>query len=183
MKVLGVDLGLRTCGYVLCNVENLNVTLIKEGEIIPIVHQPLPQKLSFIFEELAKEITAYKPVAIIVEKLYSHYRHPTTLGILAQVRGIIGLLAYHKKIGFFEYSPTRARKSFLGRGNVDSNQVRKMAENITGRKIKSNHTADAFSLVVAFSHEQKFKKVLHCASAYARCAGHAPRRNTYFLPR
>jgi len=161
MKTLGVDVGIRVCGYVICEVNNLMVTLIKENQIMPNPRQTLPQRLNCIFEEIKKEAISYRPEAIVVEKLYSHYRHPTTLGVLAQVRGIIALLAYQEKIGFFEFSPTRARKSFLGRGNVDSAQVKKMAESVTGKKFKSVHTADAFSLVVAFSHMQKLEKLIN----------------------
>lgn len=160
MKVLGVDVGLRICGYVIATVKNLEVNLLKEGEIKPNPKHGLPQKLSCIFEKIKEEIQEYKPEAIVIEKLYSHHRHPTTLGILAQVRGVVVLLSYQKKIALFEYSPTRARKSFLGRGNVNSQQVKKMAENVTGRQFKSLHTADAFSLVVAFSHAQKLNNLL-----------------------
>jgi len=160
MRVLGVDVGLRTCGYVITAVKNLEVSLVKEGEVKPDPSQSLAQKLSHIFEELKKEIRKYRPEAVIVEKLYSHHRHPTTLGILAQIRGVVVLLSEQEKISLFEYSPTRARKSFLGRGNANSQQVKKMAENVTGKKFKSPHTADAFSLVVAFSHAQKLNRLL-----------------------
>jgi len=160
MKVLSIDVGIRICGYVLCNVHGLEITLAKQGQIKPDSQQALPQKLNHIFKILEEEIKNYCPEALIVEKLYSHHRHPTTLGVLAQVRGVIALLAYQKNIGFYEYSPTRARKSFLGRGSVNSDQVKKMAENTTGKNFDSIHTADAFSLVAAFSHEQKFKRIL-----------------------
>ncbi|UCD14963.1 MAG: crossover junction endodeoxyribonuclease RuvC [Candidatus Omnitrophota bacterium] len=160
MVVLGVDIGIRVCGYCVCKVKNLDINLIKEGEIEPPKKYLLPQKINFIFENLEKEFNEYNPAAIIVEKLYSHYRHPTTLGILAQVRGAIALLSFRKSVEFFEYSPTRARKSFLGKGNVNSEQVKKMAENVMGKEIKSTHTADAFSLVVAFSHAQKVQNLL-----------------------
>jgi len=160
MLVLGIDVGIRVCGYVIASVKNLDVELIKEEQIKPNLKQTLAQKLNFIFEELKKEVVRYNPEAIIVEKLYSHYRHPTTLGVLAQVKGVTALLSQQNQIGYFEYSPTRARKSFLGKGSVNSDQVKKMAENITGKKFKSNHTADAFSLVVAFSHDQKLAKIL-----------------------
>jgi len=161
MRVLGIDVGLRTCGYVITAVKNLEVSLIKEGQIKPDSRLGLPQKLSHIFEELKKAVREYRPEAIVVEKLYSHYRHPITLGVLAQVRGIVVLLSDQEKIAFFEYSSTRARKSFLGRGNVNSQQVKKMAENVAGKKFKSLHTADAFSLVVAFSHGQKLNRLLN----------------------
>lgn len=163
MKVLGIDVGIRTCGYVIAQVKALDVNLIKEDQIKPNPKQQLPEKLSHIFQKLKKEVVEYSPKAIIVEKLYSHHRHPTTLGVLAQVRGVVALLAHQSNIGFFEYSPTRARKSFLGKGNASSQQVKKMAENITGKKFMSEHTADAYSLVIAFSHAQKFTELLQQA--------------------
>ncbi|MDD5194438.1 MAG: crossover junction endodeoxyribonuclease RuvC [Candidatus Omnitrophica bacterium] len=159
MRILAVDVGFRVCGYAICDVQNLDVLLIKEGEIKPFPKQALPQKLNYIFEELTKEIKFYNPKAIVVETLYSHHRHPTTMGLLAQVRGAIVLLAERCGLEFYEYAPTRARKCFLGRGNVNSFQVKKMAENVTGKEFMSIHTADAFSLAVAFSHTQKFQKL------------------------
>ncbi|MCF7873571.1 MAG: crossover junction endodeoxyribonuclease RuvC [Candidatus Omnitrophica bacterium] len=160
MDVLAIDLGLRTCGYVICGVSGRKINLIKEGQIKPDPKKNLPEKLHLIYAELKKEIIDYSLKAIIVEKLYSHYRHPTTLGVLAQVKGIIALLAYQSELDYFQYPPTRARKAMLGKGNVDSKQVKKMAENMTGKKFKSVHTADAFSLVFAFSHTNSFKNKL-----------------------
>lgn len=160
MPVLAIDLGLRTCGYVICEITGREVNLKKEGQIKPNPKQELPQRLNLIFTKLQEEVLAHNPKAIIVEKLYSHYRHPTTLGVLAQVKGVIALLAYQSKIDYFEYKPTRARKAMLGKGNVNSKQIKKMAENITGHEFKSVHTADSFSLVFAFSHTENFKDKL-----------------------
>lgn len=160
MVVLSVDVGIQVCGYCVCEVQNLDIKLLKEGEITPAKKHFLPQKIHYIFDKLEQEITIYSPKAVIVEKLYSHYKHPVTLGILAQVRGAVALLSFQKGIEFFEYSSTRARKSFLGKGSADSEQVKKMAENMLNRNFKSRHTADAFSLAVAFSHEQKVRKLI-----------------------
>ena len=160
MIVLGVDVGLRTLGYVFCKLEGLEVGLVKEGEVKPDPQKELPEKLDYIFRELSCKVYQYQPKAIVAEKLYSHYRHPTTLGVLAEVRGVVALLSHQQGIDFFEYAPTRARKSFLGRGHANSRQVQRMAENITGRSFLSEHTADAFSLVVAFSHAQKVERIL-----------------------
>lgn len=160
MIVCAVDVGLQVNGYVICETKNTQVKLIKEGEIKTSKKQNFPQKLKFIYEELEKEIKEYKPQVLALEKLYSHYKHPLTLGILAQVRGVVVVLAQQKGLELFEYSPTRARKAFLGKGSADSFRVKRMAENITGKSFISNHTADAFSLVVAFSHEEKVKSLM-----------------------
>lgn len=160
MNVLAIDLGLRTCGYVICNVKGRKIALKRQAQIEPDPKEDLPHRLHLIFAKLKEEISLNSPEAIIVEKLYSHYRHPTTLGVLAQVKGIIALLAHQSNLNYFEYSSTKARKAMLGKGNVDSKQVKKMAENIIGHEFKSVHTADAFSLVFAFSNAQNFKSKL-----------------------
>ncbi len=159
MRVLAVDVGLRISGYVICEVHNFNVKLIHEGEIKPSRVKDLPGRLFFIYARLREVIKDFRPQALILEKLYSHYRHPTTVSLLSQVRGAILILVKEYSMDFYEYSPTRARKSFLGKGSARSYQVKKMAENVLGREIKSQHTADAFSLAVAFSNHLKKKKL------------------------
>ena len=159
MIVLGIDVGLRVSGYVVCKMNETQVNLIKEGEVKTKFSKNLPKRLLLIYEEFSKVINDYKPQAVILEKLYSHYRHPTTVALLSQVRGVILLLIEKHGLNFFDYSSTKARKSFLGKGNAESFQVKKMAENILGRKLFSQHTADAYSLVVAFSHTQKLKRL------------------------
>ncbi|MEI8350302.1 MAG: crossover junction endodeoxyribonuclease RuvC [Candidatus Omnitrophota bacterium] len=159
MIVVGIDVGLKTCGCVVCEMHGLDVQILREDEVRTSASQTFAQKLDFIFESLRTHVDHYRPHAIIVEKLYSHYRHPATLGILAQVRGVVVLLAQRSGVELFEYSPTRARKSFLGKGGAKSFQVKKMAENICQRPFKSDHTADAFSLVITFAHMQKVKNL------------------------
>ncbi|MFA5007816.1 MAG: crossover junction endodeoxyribonuclease RuvC [Candidatus Omnitrophota bacterium] len=164
MIVCAVDVGLQVNGYVICETKNTQVKLIKEGEITTSRKQTFAQKLAFIYKELEKEIKQYNPEVLALEKLYSHHKHPLTLGILAQVRGVVVVLAEQKGLKIFEYSPTRARKAFLGTGSADSLRVKRMAENITGKNFISNHTADAFSLVVAFSHEEKVRSLILSAT-------------------
>ncbi|MDD4182580.1 MAG: crossover junction endodeoxyribonuclease RuvC [Candidatus Omnitrophica bacterium] len=159
MIICAVDVGLQVNGYVICETKNTEIKLIKEGEIATSKRQTFAQKLAFIYEELEKEIKKYKPQVLVLEKLYSHYKHPLTLGILAQVRGVVVVLAEQKGLKLFEYSPTRARKAFLGKGSADSFRVKRMAENMTGKSFISNHTADAFSLAIAYSHEEKVKNL------------------------
>jgi len=139
--------------------QNLAIDFVEEGQVKSTTATTLPKRLSSIFAKLEDVIERLKPQALVVEKLYSHHKHPTTLAVLAQVRGVVALLAEKFSLAFYEFSPTRARKSFLGRGNVTSSQVKKMAENMLGRRMESKHTADAFSLVVAFSHHRKMERL------------------------
>jgi crossover junction endodeoxyribonuclease RuvC len=164
MIICAVDVGLQVNGYVICRTRNTEVELIKEGEIKTSKKQTFPEKLKFIYENLEKEIEEYNPQVLVLEKLYSHHKHPLTLGILAQVRGVVVVLAEQKSLKLFEYLPTRARKAFVGKGSADSLRVKRMAENVTGKNFISNHTADAFSLAVAYAHEEKVKILMLAAA-------------------
>lgn len=159
MVVLGIDIGLRVSGYVVCAITGRQVTLIQEGEVGTKNFHSLPKRLLYIYERFVKVIEDNRPQLVILEKLYSHYRHPTTVVLLGQARGVVVFLTAKYGLDFFECSSTRARKSFLGRGSGTSSQVKKMAENILGRPMISPHTADAYSLVVTFSHMQKYKRL------------------------
>jgi len=155
MRVLGIDVGLRVTGYVVCDVNGGSIELIDQGQISTGTGTVFSQRLGSIYDTLSAVVSRYSPQGLILEKLYSHHRHPTTLGVLAQIRGIAILLGYQKSLDIFEYAPTRARKALLGKGSADSFQVKKMIEANYGYKMGSEHIADAFSLAVTFSHARK----------------------------
>ncbi|MBD3245916.1 MAG: hypothetical protein GF333_02795 [Candidatus Omnitrophica bacterium] len=159
MIVLGIDVGLQVCGFCIAKIAASQIQLLIDEDIVPAAGNSLPEKLNYIYDSLKRSIDRYHPGVMVVEKLYSHYRHPATLGKLAQVRGVCALLAQHERLDFHEYSPTRVRKAFLGRGSVDSERVKRMAESMSGRALCSVHAADAFSLIVAFSHEYRKKNI------------------------
>lgn len=160
MIILAVDVGIQVCGYAVCALNGTNAHLIKQGEIKPKKADTLPQKLNSIIEELERVVKEVNPQAVVVETLYSHHKHPATLGVLAQVKGTIAVFSCRWGVDYAEYSSTRARKSFVGKGDADSLRVKKMAESVTGIVFKSVHTADAYSLAFAYAHEQGFKRLL-----------------------
>ena len=163
MLVLAVDVGIRACGYVLCETCGRDIRLVREGQITPPPRETMPARLGLIYDELDRLVKEFVPQAVVVETLYSHYRHPATLGVLAQVKGVVAMLAQRNKLRYCEFSTTRARKSFMGSGSADSGRVKKMAENLTARKFMSVHTADAFSLVSAFAAEVATKQLRNAA--------------------
>lgn len=161
MIILTVDIGLRESGYVVCDTyNNREVVILDEGTIKPRQRLNISEKIFFIYQRLKSIVETFSPKVLVLEKLYSHYRHPFTLEVLGQVKGIVMLLGAEYKLEVVEFTPTKARKAFMGKGNADSAQVRKMAESILGRKMLSKHTADAFSLAVAYSRYEKTKRLL-----------------------
>ena len=62
------------------------------------------KRLAKIYNALVKLIDEVKPEVLVLEKLYSHYRHPTTAYILGQARGVICLACAF--CFFYSYPPS-----------------------------------------------------------------------------
>ena len=158
---MGVDPALAETGFVVVDFfsgssqDRENIRLVEEGVIKTSFTEVLPQRLKKIYSEMEKIIVRYPLDAAVVEKVYSHWRHPQTASLLGHVRAAVVLSICMSNIPLFEYSTTHIRKSLTGRGNASRRQVRGMIEFITGKRSRSPHIEDALSLVVAHIHTLK----------------------------
>lgn len=150
MLFLGVDPALTSTGYALIDFNNNGrIHLVDKGVLTTSNSQKLSQRLSKIHKSMDALIKKAKPDAMILEKLYSHWRHPTTACLLGHARGVIILCGSQNSIAMFEYPTTHIKKSVTGRGNASNLQVKKMVEFFLGERIDSEHIVYASALVLA----------------------------------
>ena len=157
MIILGIDPGLRITGLVVVEKNKSSVKIKHYQELNTQKIKNLAKKLEFLFSCLEKIVAKFRPDILVVEKLYSHYRHPLTLASLAQVRGIIFLLAGKKNINLIEYSSTKVKKAITSYGSASKDQVRKMVAYLSGldKPLKSEHISDALALVLTHLYYNK----------------------------
>jgi len=150
MKILGVDPGLNITGYAVVEKKN-KLKVLEAGFIKTSSEQKLQTRLDKIHSSLLDLIQTHKPQALVLEKLYAHYRHPITASLLGHARGVICLLTAEENILFFEYASTRVKKSITGNGHATKNQIQRMVAQILGinQQIQQD-TADA--LAIAITH-------------------------------
>lgn len=143
-------------GYGAIDFSGNRLSLVEAGVIITSSKQALPQRLNKIYQSIKKLISDTKPEVLVLEKLYAHYRHPTTAYILGQARGVICLIAAEKEISFFEYAATRVKKAIVGKGLAPKQQIQKMVASTLnldpGRLPKYTDVTDALALAIAHSH-------------------------------
>lgn len=154
MRILGIDPGLRVTGYGLIEGKGLRVRLIDAGYITTKSKDGLDMRLEKIYRAVDKLISESSPDAMVLEKLYSHWKHPTTAFVLGHARGIICLAAKQYGIPLVEYSPTRIKKAVLGSGHCSKSQVQRMIQNILSLKAlpKPPDTSDALALAIGHSY-------------------------------
>jgi crossover junction endodeoxyribonuclease RuvC len=162
MKILGIDPALTVTGYGVIGVQSGKLNLIEAGVIKTLAADPLPQRLNKVYHSISKLIDDTRPDVMVLEKLYAHYRHPTTSYILGEVRGVICLICAHKNIPLFEYGATRVKKAIVGGGLASKARLQRMVGDILDIKKlpKYMDVTDALALAIAHSYIMKVKAIV-----------------------
>ncbi|MCU0652357.1 MAG: crossover junction endodeoxyribonuclease RuvC [Candidatus Omnitrophica bacterium] len=160
MRILGIDPALNTTGYGVIDARQNKLSLIEAGIISTSAKRPLSERLNKIHRCLIKLIADTAPEVIVLEKIYSHYRHPATSYLLGHARGVICLAVENKGLPLAEYAATRVKKAIVGRGLASKLQVQKMVASILSLNILPKYTdvSDALALAIAHSYIARVKK-------------------------
>ncbi|MDP2941643.1 MAG: crossover junction endodeoxyribonuclease RuvC [Candidatus Omnitrophota bacterium] len=154
MIILGVDPALSITGYGAIALKGNTPVLLEAGIISTSAKEKLPQRLEKIHRAMLKLISDTRPDCLVLEKLYAHYRHPTTAYLLGQARGVICLACENKNVPLVEYAATRVKKAIVGRGQASKQQVQRMV--IGALRIKEipkyTDVTDALALAIAHGH-------------------------------
>ena len=159
MIILGIDPALTVTGYGVINVSGRGISLIEAGVVTTSSKDNTPHRLDRIYEAVTKLISETSPDVMVLEKLYAHYRHPTTAYLLGQARGVICLACANKNLPLAEYAATRVKKAIVGKGLASKYQVQRMVASMLNinRLPKYTDVTDALALAIAHSYIMRFK--------------------------
>ena len=155
MLVLGVDPGSRITGYGLLEEQNREISFIEAGLIKPPEKMPFPQKIHRIFQGLVEILERCAPDAMAVEDLFYAKNARSSLK-LGHARGAVLIAAGQHDIPVFEYTPLEIKKSVVGYGRADKEQVRSMV-NIMLRLKKQVPLDASDALAAAICHVNSFR--------------------------
>lgn len=154
MIIVGIDPALAVTGYGVVQVKESAVVLIEAGIIKTSAKDTAAKRLNKIYSEIIKLISDTQADCLVLEKIYSHYKHPATACILGQARGVICLAAANKGIPLFEYGATRVKKAIVGKGLASKAQVQAMIAHTLGLKTLPSYmdVTDALALAIAHNY-------------------------------
>lgn len=158
MRILGIDPALTITGYGVIDFKKNKLSLLEAGIVSTNSNETIPKRLDKIFRSVTKLIIDTKPEVMVLEKLYAHYRHPTTAYILGQARGVICLACARENIPLVEYAATRVKKAIVGNGLASKYQVQRMVTVILNLNSLSKYSdvTDALALAIAHSYIARF---------------------------
>lgn len=159
MKIIGVDPGLKATGYGVIEINDTGrIRPLEVGSIEPKARDPFGTKLLKIKRHLDDIIGRQAPDVVVLEKLYSHYKHPVTAAIMGHARGVICLACAEHGVKLVEESPKRVRKAVVGNGNASKEQTRRVIANvlkIDPAKLTLD-ASDALALALGHAYMSRF---------------------------
>lgn len=154
MRVLGIDPGLRNLGWGVISVDGSRLSHVANG----ICHSSgtdLADRLLSLFDQLSEVIDIWQPDTAAVEKTFVNKDGVGTLK-LGQARGIAMLVPARAGLSVGEYAPNSVKKSVVGVGHADKNQVEHMVKmQLPGVKIAGADAADALAIAMCHSYHMQ----------------------------
>jgi crossover junction endodeoxyribonuclease RuvC len=150
--ILGLDPGLATTGWGAIRREGSRITHIDNGEINTNPDAALGNRLISIADALTTVMASIKPDAVAVEEVFVNKNPQSTLK-LAQARGVVLLTAARSAAPITEYAARLVKKSVVGTGSADKQQVQAMLRTLLpGFKLAGPDAADALAVAITHAH-------------------------------
>lgn len=157
MKALGIDPGLVVTGYGVLEQEGDRIRLLEAGTIDSgSPHDPLPDRLRQLYQELNTLIADHQPDVMALEQLYSHYEHPRTAILMGHARGVIVLGAGMHHIPLHHYAATQVKSALTGNGRASKEQIQNMVRRTFGllETPRPPDVADAIAIALCHIYHQ-----------------------------
>ena len=154
MIILGIDPGLIITGYgvIEAGKARTSVNLKEAGVIRTNSGENITKRLDKIYKNLIEVIADHDPEVVVLEKLYSHYKHPVTSILMGHARGVACLAAGTSGKRLVSYPSTRIKKAVTGRGQASKIQIQGMVREILKLSKKPEPMDVSDALACALTH-------------------------------
>lgn len=147
--ILGIDPGSRITGYGIIKEEKRKIYYLDSG-CIRTSDGELSQRLLQIFNGICQLMDSYSPDEVAIEEVFVH-QNPNSALKLGHARGVAMVAAASHRVKVYEYSARAVKKTIVGYGAAEKDQVKQMVVNLLS--LNSPPQADAAdALAIAISH-------------------------------
>ena len=154
-KILGIDPGLTKTGWGVISSKNNNISFIAGGTIYTDAKQDLSHRLYHLHKNINQVISLYLPNHIAIEKTFVN-NNPVSSLKLGHARGVIMLSASICGLDIYEYAATAVKKSVVGVGRAQKNQIAAMIKILLPQaNCKSEDEADALAIAICHNNNHR----------------------------
>lgn len=149
MIILGIDPAISHIGWGVISSIGSQIKYIASGVIDTNASDSLPSRLALISNQIERIIGEFKPDLIAMEEVFIN-KNPLSSLKLSHARGAIMAMIGKSSIPMEEYAPNKVKKTLVGVGRAEKEQVLHMINVIMPTaKIKKFDESDA--LAVAYT--------------------------------
>ena len=152
VRIIGLDPGLRHTGWGIIEAEGTRLSYVADGAVHSVNEDDLATRLLQIHQQVLAIFDEFKPDEAAIEETFVNKDARATLK-LGQARGVVMLAPVMRKIGVAEYAPNLIKKTVVGNGHAEKEQVKHMVKILLPRaELKTADSTDA--LAIAICHAQ-----------------------------
>lgn len=158
-RLMGIDPGLNCTGYgVVDRLTDGRCRLVEAGAVRTAPSASLETRLRALYDGICEALDDLRPQIVIVESLYSKYRHPRTAILMGHARGVIYLAAQERGLAVEAYAASQVKRALTGAGRAAKQQVAEMVCRMLALpEIPRPHdVTDALALALCHASPQRF---------------------------
>lgn len=159
MRLLGLDPGLRHTGWGIVDAEGNRLRHVASGRIDS-AEGTIGERLVRLYDGVAEVIDRYRPDEAAVEETYVN-KNPSSTLKLGLARGVVILAPARAGLAVAEYSPSLVKKSVVGAGQAEKEQVGRMVRMLLpGADPGSADAADALAIAICHAHHASTRRAV-----------------------
>ena len=149
IRIMGLDPGLNRMGWGVIDVAGTKLSHVGHGVIVTKPAETLGFRLLTLHNEIARIILAYQPRALAVEQAFVA-KDPSAALKIGHARAIALLAAAQARLDIAEYAPNHIKKSVVGVGHAQKDQVLAMVKRLLPAcGVNQVDAADALAAAIA----------------------------------
>ena len=154
VRIIGIDPGLRNTGWGVIEVEGTRISYVADGSVHSDADAPLATRLLQIHRQLSDILQRYAPDEAAIEETFVNKDARATLK-LGQARGAAMLAPALAGITVAEYAPNAVKKSVVGSGHAEKDQVKHMVKVLLPRaELNTADSVDALAIAICHAHHR-----------------------------
>ena len=156
MRIIGIDPGSRFTGYGIIDSQGSKHSYVAGG-FIKVSGDTLVDKLGCIFREVSGLIETFSPAEMAIEQVFVNKNVDSALK-LGQARGAAICAAAQFDLPVGEYAPRDIKKSVVGSGAADKQQIQQMMKMLLKLDtLPQSDMADALAIAMTHAHQRHSK--------------------------
>ncbi|SMQ72997.1 Holliday junction endonuclease RuvC [Devosia lucknowensis] len=154
VRIIGIDPGLRRCGWGVIDAVDNRLSFVAGGTITPPIEGALAERLAALALGLGEVLDSHRPDEAAVEETFVNAGARSAL-ILGQARGVTLVVPALRGLVVAEYATNLVKKSVVGTGHAEKNQVALMVKTLMPTAVvKGADAADALAVAICHAHHR-----------------------------